>query len=295
MIYILAGSEETINKTVNFEKLNPDDFPEGKEDFTYCIYREYNQEIKAALDIDMSVFAVISKTGTAHCIEKSDEGFLFIEESRHHHIRHTQGVWLRGDIEAIQQFKHIRGDVYDDYVVNKPDPRIKLWPVYFGHLTKRWTGIINNRYCNFDIKKSIPCFIKTIDKHESQVLLSEDDIDFSTINITEGKSFIISEIMTILDNPISGKEEIRVSVINGKIAGVSYYLDYVILPIKQEAKYFAQWIVDITTKEGLLNFVVDICETDEGFEIVEFNDIDASGRYAGIKAEDVIKCILEYS
>ncbi|MDU8351068.1 ATP-grasp domain-containing protein [Pseudomonas syringae pv. actinidiae] len=97
--------------------------------------------------------------------------------------------------------------------------------------------------------------------------------------ITTG--IITSELMEITRDDLadSGTREYRCFVFNGKAYSPSRYSDYVSLPVPTALIEAAQVFADAQQSVLPIVYVVDIAETDKGFQVVELNQFSWSGRY----------------
>lgn len=92
---------------------------------------------------------------------------------------------------------------------------------------------------------------------------------------------ITSELMNISRDGQgdSGTLEFRCFVFNGTVCSASRYTDYVSLPVPADLLDFASDFAHAQQQVLPIAYVVDIADTDEGYKVIELNQVPWSGRY----------------
>lgn len=107
--------------------------------------------------------------------------------------------------------------------------------------------------------------------------------------------FIVSDVMAIDHDDLGdkGTVEYRFFIVNDKVVNGSRYTDYDSLPVSQKAIVFAAHFARDHAGTFGPAYVVDVAETDKGFQVIELNPFAASGRYLDNCPKELYQAIYE--
>lgn len=239
---------------------------EQNEDYDFCVARERGEEI-----------AVCLANGIEHVILFEDNNF----DTDYSFT--SKEVLLRGSILLVSSFKNQLRYSNLKYVI---EGSVLKWPKKIvKHMVKRNVSIVQHKDTLNGY--TFPIFIKTLGlqnkKSKSHFIIKNseeylNDYSMATMHFSEEYPMIVSDYMEIKEDEM-GKKEYRCWVSNQKVSSISRYNDYITnYTVSREIVDYA---MDFVTAHKHLPscYVLDIAETDHGIDIVELNDLEASGRY----------------
>jgi hypothetical protein len=108
--------------------------------------------------------------------------------------------------------------------------------------------------------------------------------------------FITSEVMSIKRDELSdsGTREFRCFVFNGEVYSVSRYTDYLSLPVPKAVREFAQAFAQAQQHVLPIAYVVDVADTEAGYQVIELNQFSWSGRYLDNRPLPLYKAVHDY-
>lgn len=108
--------------------------------------------------------------------------------------------------------------------------------------------------------------------------------------------FITSDVMDIKRDELSdsGTREFRCFVFNGEVHNVSRYTDYVSLPVPKAVREFAQAFAQAQRDVLPIAYVVDVADTEAGYQVIELNQFSWSGRYLDNRPLPLYKAVHDY-
>ena len=108
--------------------------------------------------------------------------------------------------------------------------------------------------------------------------------------------FITSDIMNIdVDSQSdNGKKEYRCYIFNGKLCSASRYADYDEIAVPESVRSFARDFAQDHANVFPIAYVLDVCESDKGLQVIELNQFEYSGRYIGNKPLPMYKAMNEH-
>jgi len=288
MTIIFNLEEPALKESLSIVK---DAYYEEDEDYLYCVLRQYGAEILACRIANIP-YAVVNNN------------YMVIDSN----------CMPRGEIDIkIPHVKRCGANALSK-LTNSPlnsDDKIAYWPNYVNHdFLKRNVQIITDkeeiiRFVQEKKKTKTPYFIKALKKGSQKDIMlgrfSSRVIDFvgNVLDYNDSDGFfgsyddceaidgcfgymnIPSEV--IVSDVVNFVDEWRIYVINGKIINCSRYEDYKSNIMPKEALEFAKQVVNNTTFKN--TYVMDIGTSNTSVDntnvwsIVEFNEIEASGRY----------------
>jgi hypothetical protein len=108
--------------------------------------------------------------------------------------------------------------------------------------------------------------------------------------------FIVSDLMLIAQDGLSDNKNIeyRCFIVDGQVVSTSRVVDYKDIPVPQDAIAFAQAFAEQEKNYPLL-YVLDVARTIKGYQVVELNPYESSGRYANNDPAAFIYAIAQLS
>lgn len=187
-------------------------------------------------------------------------------------------------IEALEKAKAIIPNTNEDI------KKVEEWYKYVEtqRLIMPFTGsdVKDPEFLNFIIemfKDKMSVFLKTRNKDFNGIidiedLVNEDSDLRKAFAYHEDEEFIISERVEINEDEL-GQEEYRFLVFNGQILNVSRITDTTYHKIPIEAIEYANRVIESLPKSFPRTFTLDIFSYQNMYDIIEFNPLEASGRY----------------
>lgn len=254
---------------------NYNNISDDSENSNLCIARERLFEINECLKNNIPV---VYHNGI-------DNKCLQIFNDYHNNIYYI----CRGTIGFKNKLKKCLPSHYIPIISFEDDYKVIHWYRFNFH-NRKIIEIYSNAWSDKQIEKQLikifkdKFFIKTINKHVSSIChINNNQIDYTDWNailILDSPYFIASEYIDIAQDKL-GKIELRCFVINNKLHSVSRYQDYKSFNANKYLENINEIIEKITKSNDFpKHYVMDICITNnDNVEIVEFNNIESSGRY----------------